>query len=361
MATKAKRRNGGALKRRSQKAGLPPGALVHIGEKKVETVRITCLDYDEQNFQEKQVDLVEECFRFKDTATVTWINIDGIHETSIIERIGEPFEIHPLVLEDIVTTGQRPKYEGSEKYGYIVLKMLSYSAGQTVESEQISIVFGPRFVLSFQERVGDVFDVIRDRIRTAKGRIRRMGADYLAYSLIDAIVDSYFSVLEKIGDRIELLEDELIGWPTERTLRQIHALKREMMSLRRSIWPLRELISAMQRDESSLIGAQTRLHLRDVYDHTIQIIDTIESFRDITAGMLDIYLSSLSNRMNAIMKVLTIIATIFIPLTFVVGVYGMNFEHMPELKWRWGYPVVLLLMLAVAGTMIVYFRKRKWL
>ncbi len=360
MANKAKRREGGTLSRRSRKVGLPPGALVHIGEKKVETVRVTCMDYDEQRFQEKQVDSVEECFPFKDTATVTWINIDGIHETSVIEKVGQAFEIHPLILEDIVTTGQRPKYEGSEKYAYIVLKMLSYNAGQTVESEQISIVLGPNFVISFQERVGDVFDVVRDRIRTAKGRVRRMGADYLAYSLIDAIVDSYFGILEKIGDRVELLEDELIARPTEWTLRQIHVLKREMMSLRRSIWPLRELISAMQRDESSLIGAQTRLYLRDVYDHTIQIIDTIESFRDVASGMLDIYLSSLSNRMNAVMKVLTIIATIFIPLTFIAGVYGMNFEHMPELKWRWGYPAVLLLMLAVAGAMVVYFRKKKW-
>jgi magnesium transporter len=240
--------------------------------------------------------------------------------------------------------------------------MLTYNyTSHTIGTEQMSIVFGPNFVISFQETAGDIFNPIRDRIRFAKGRVRKMGADYLAYSLIDAIVDSYFGILEKIGERIEGLEDDLIDRPTEEILRQIHALKREMMSLRRSVWPMRELISAMQRDESSLICSQTRIYLRDVYDHTIQIIDTIEGFRDIVAGMLDIYLSSISNRTNAIMKVLTMIATIFIPLTFVSGVYGMNFEHMPEIKAWWGYPAVLLLMASVAAVMLTYFRKKKWL
>jgi len=349
------------VSRHSKKAGLPPGTLVHIGEKKVQSVVITVIDYDEQQVTEKRVGSVEECFPFKQTPTVTWINVDGLHEVEVIEKLGQAFDLHPLILEDVLSTGQRPKFEEYENCIFIVLRMLSYSDEyEGVGSEQVSFVLGSRFVLSFQERVGDVFDPVRDRIRNGKGRIRKMGADYLTYGLIDAIVDSYFGILEKIGDRIELLEDELIGRPTEKTLQQIHALKREMMSLRRSIWPLRELISAMQRDESSLISTQTQLYLRDVYDHTIQIIDTIESFRDVVSGMLDVYLSSISNRMNAVMKVLTIIATIFIPLTFVAGVYGMNFESMPELKWRWGYPAVLLLMLAVGGTMIVYFRRKKW-
>jgi len=361
MARKSKRRNA-ALSRRSRKAGLPPGTLVHIGEKREEAVRITYIDYDERNFQEKQGVSVEECFAFKDTKTITWINIDGIDEIPIIEKIGKAYDLHPLILEDIVTAGQRPKFDMYEKYAYIVLKMLTYNyANHAVESEQISIVFGPNFVISFQEDVGDIFDPIRDRIRFAKGKVRKMGADYLAYSLIDAIVDGYFGILEKIGERIEGLEDELIERPTESLLRQIHTLKREMMSLRRSVWPLRELISAMQRDESPLICSQTRIYLRDVYDHTIQIIDAIEGFRDIVAGMLDIYLSSISNRTNAIMKVLTMIATIFIPLTFVAGVYGMNFKNMPEIESRWGYPAVLLLMAAIAGVMIIYFRRRKWL
>jgi magnesium transporter len=239
--------------------------------------------------------------------------------------------------------------------------MLSYSdENQTVDTEQVSLVFGPNFVISFQERVGDVFDAIRERLRNAKGRIRKMGADYLAYSLLDAIVDSYFAILEKTGERIETLEEELVSEPDERTLRRIHVLKREMIELRRSIWPLRELISGLQRSESPLLTETTSVYLRDVYDHTIQIIDAIESFRDMVSGMLDIYLSSLSNRMNAVMKVLTIIATLFIPLTFIVGVYGMNLQ-MPETKWPYSYAAVWCLMLAIAVGMLIYFRRKKWL
>ncbi len=361
MGSKSKRRNA-AINRRAKKSGLPPGTLIHIGEKREEAVRITYMDYDDHSFQEKQGVSVEECFPFKHTDTVTWINIDGIDEIPIIEKIGKAYDLHPLILEDIVTAGQRPKFDNYDQYVYIVLKMLTYNQTTlSVESEQISIVFGSNFVISFQEDVGDIWDPIRDRIRLAKGRVRKMGADYLAYSLIDAIVDGYFGILEKIGERIEGLEDELIEHPSESLLRQIHSLKREMMSLRRSIWPLRELISVMQRDESPLISSPTRVYLRDVYDHTIQIIDAIEGFRDIVSGMLDVYLSSISNRTNAIMKVLTMIATIFIPLTFVAGVYGMNFKHMPEIRWRWGYPAVLLLMGSVAGVMITYFRRKKWL
>ena len=370
MGGKARRRNAAVSRqsraaarvRRSDKSGLPPGSLVHLGEKRPEAVRITYFDYDERSFREKQGVSVEECLEFQNTDTITWINIDGIDEISIIEKIGKAYDLHPLILEDIVTSGQRPKFENYNTYAYIVLRMLTYDdANQAVHSEQISIVLGPAYVISFQEDVGDIFDPIRDRIRFAKGRVRKMGADYLAYSLIDAIVDNYFGILEKIGERIEGLEDELIDDPTEDTLRKIHSLKREMMFLRRSVWPLRELVSGMQRDESPLIGSQTRIYLRDVYDHTIQVIDTIESFRDMASGMLEIYLSSLSYRMNAVMKVLTIIAMIFIPLTFIAGVYGMNFPNMPEIGWRFGYAAVLLLMLVVAAVMLVYFKRRKWL
>jgi len=350
------------FRRHVKKAGLPPGTLVHTGEKQVENVRITYIDYDEENFSEKQVSKIEECFPFKTTPTVTWINIDGLHEVSIIERLGNQFELHPLMLEDILHTEQRPKYEDFEKYMFFVMQMLRYNDEiQSIESEQISLILGDCYVITFQERVGDVFDAVRDRIRNAKGRIRKMGPDYLAHALIDAIVDSYFSILEKVGEKIETMEDQLVTEPTEKTLQQIHALKREMISLRRSIWPLREVISGAQRTESELIRESTDVYLRDVYDHTIQIIDTIENFRDMVSGMLDIYLSSISNRMNAIMKVLTIIATIFIPLTFVAGVYGMNFVHMPELKWRWAYPAVWLVMIVIAAVMLVYFRRKKWL
>lgn len=350
------------IKRRLKKAGDPPGTLVYVGEKKVEKVRISYIDYDEQNLQEKQISNIEECFPFKTTPTVTWINIDGLHEVEIIEKLGKQFELHPLILEDILHTEQRPKYEDFDKYIFIVLKMLSYNEEfQAVESEQVSLILGDNFVISFQERIGDVFEPIRDRIRNAKGRVRKMGPDYLAYTLTDAIVDSYFAILEKVGEKIESMEEELVSDPTENTLQQIHTMKREMISLRKSVWPLREVISGVQRSESPIIKESTEIYLRDVYDHTIQIIDTIESFRDMVSGMLDIYLSSISNKMNTVMKVLTIIATIFIPLTFVAGIYGMNFEHMPELKWKWAYPGVWIIMLVITVIMLTYFRRKKWL
>ena len=350
------------IKKRSSKAGLPPGTLVHVGEKKVESVKITFIDYDEQSFQEKQVPSIEECLTLKDTPTVSWINIDGLHDIDLLEKLGKGFELHPLILEDILSTGQRPKFEDYEKYIFIVLKMLSLSEeNQSVEVEQVSLILGPNYVISFQERIGDVFENIRDRIRNAKGRVRKMGPDYLAYALIDAVVDNYFVILEKFGEKIEAMEEEVVVDPTEKTVQQIHSLKREMIALRKSIWPLRELIAGLQKSESSLIKETTDVYLRDVYDHTIQIIDTIESFRDMVSGLLDIYLSSLSNKMNAVMKVLTIIATLFIPLTFVAGIYGMNFEYMPELKLKWGYGAIWLVMITIAVIMLFYFRRKKWL
>lgn len=350
------------VEKRSKKAGLPPGTLVYVGDKGLDPIRITYMDYDEHNFHEEQVKKIEDCFAFKTTPTVSWINIDGIHDVPLMEKLGKHYEIHPLVLEDILHTVQRPKYEDFGNYLYVVLNMLSYNQEtQAVESEQVSLVLGPNYVISFQERVGDVFDDIRERIRNAKGRIRKTGADYLAYSLIDAIVDGYFAILEKVGEKIESIEEELIGDPTERTLHKIHSVKSRMISLRKSVWPLREVISALQRSESSLIQATTGIYLRDVYDHTIQIIDTIESLRDMISGMLDIYLSSISNKMNAVMKVLTIIATIFIPLTFVAGIYGMNFAHMPELKWKWGYAAAWGVMVSMAVVMLICFRRKKWL
>ena len=355
-------KKGKRVRRHVKKAGLPPGTLVHVGERKLESVRITLIDYDESLFQEKQVSRIEDCFQFKTTPTVTWINIDGLHDVKIIEEIGKHYDLHPLTLEDILHTGQRPKFEDLESYLFVVLMMLRFDdESQMVLSEQVSLVLGSHFVISFQENIGDVFEQIRDRIRNAKGKIRKMGADYLMYALLDAVVDNYFVILEKLGEKIEVLEEELVDNPTERTLQQIYNLKREMVFLRKSVWPLRELISGLERSESALIEESTGVYLRDVYDHTIQVIDTVESFRDMVSGMLDIYLSSISNRMNTVMKVLTIIATLFIPLTFVAGIYGMNFEHMPELKWRYGYAVVWLVMLVVAGVMVLYFKKKKWL
>lgn len=350
------------IKKRSNKAGLPPGTLIHIGEKITEKVKITVIDYDEKNFQEKEIKAIKECLPFKDKPTITWINIDGIHQVDIIEKIGEYFNLHLLVLEDVLNTNQRPKMEDFEDYIFVVLKMLYYDEKDNeVKSEQVSLILGSNFVISFQEQEGDVFNYVRERIRSGKGRIRKMEADYLVYSLLDAIVDNYFVILEKIGEKIEEIEEKLITNPTPQTLQTIHNLKREMISLRRSVWPLRELISGLERTESSLIKKTTNIYLRDVYDHTIQVIDTIESLRDMVSGMLDTYLSSISNRMNEVMKVLTIIATIFIPLTFIAGIYGMNFQYMPELGWRGGYFGVLLVMLIVCVGMGIYFKKKKWI
>jgi len=347
----------------SRKAGLSPGALVHVGKKKIEKARIRIIDYDESQLQEREAKTIEECFPFKEKPTVTWINIDGLHEVDIIEKIGKHFDVHPLVLEDIVNTGQRPKMEDFDSYIFVVLKMLYYDEKENeVTAEQFSLILGSNFVISFQERVGDVFNPIRQRIRSAKGRIRKMGADYLAYCLVDTIVDSYFGILEKLGEEIESIEEELVHNPTPETLQTIHNLKREMIFLRKSVWPLRELISELERGESSLIHESTGIYLRDVYDHTIQVIDTIETFRDMVSGMLDIYLSSVSNKMNEVMKVLTIFAAIFIPLTFVAGIYGMNFEYMPELKWHWVYPEAFWGTIAVlAGVMLFYFKRKRWL
>ncbi|MFH1788116.1 MAG: magnesium/cobalt transporter CorA [Candidatus Altiarchaeota archaeon] len=356
------------FKKGYRKAGLSPGTLVHVGKKRSDKIKITVIDYDESEFTEKNVKTVEECFKFRDKPTVTWINIDGLHDLESIEKLGKNFGIHSLVLEDIVNTNQRPKLEDFEDYIFLVLKMLYVREDDgEVHAEQISMILGKTFVISFQEQEGDIFDNIRERIRSGKGRIRKLGADYLAYSLMDAIVDNYFLILEKFGETIEEREEELVSNPDPETLQDIYSLKRELIFLRKSVWPLREVISGLERQESPLIQESTDIYLRDVYDHTIQVIDTIETYRDMVSGMLDMYLSSISNRMNEIMKVLTIIATIFIPLTFIAGIYGMNFNpdasplNMPELNWYWGYPAIWTVMLSVGLIMYMYFRRKKWM
>jgi len=350
------------IKRQLKKVGSSPGTLVHIGEQKVDETRITLIDYDEEHLEERVLDSIEEAFPLKDLPTVTWINIDGLHEIDIIEKVGQHFNLHPLVLEDILNTGQRPKTEEFEDLIFVVLKMLHYNENaEKIRSEQFSLVLGSNFLITFQEIQGDVFNVVRERFRKSKTRIRKAGCDYLAYALIDAIVDYYFVILEALGDKIEDIEIQLLDNPTRDTLEIIHEMKREMIYLRKQIWPIREIINSLVKSESSLIQEQLHVYFRDVYDHTIQIIDTIESYRDILAGMLDIYLSTLSNRMNEVMKVLTIIATIFIPITFIAGVYGMNFKFMPELEWRWGYVMVWAIIVVAAGIMIGFFKKKQWL
>ncbi|MGC9514187.1 magnesium/cobalt transporter CorA [Methanocrinis sp.] len=353
------------FKIRTKKVGLPPGTLVHVGEERTEPVRITILDYDQDQLQEFCVTSIDQCLDFKAKPSTTWMDVVGVHRPEVIEKIGDCFNIHPLVLEDILNTEQRPKMEDYDDYVFIVLRMLASveTAGddEEIRSEQVSLIVGRSFVVSFQETEGDVFDSVRDRIRKSKGKIRRKGADYLAYALIDAIVDNYFLILEGVGEDLEALEDELVTKPTSDTSQQIHDMKRDMIFLRKSVWPLREVISRLSRGESEIFEESTAIYLRDVYDHTVQVIEAIETFRDILSGMLEIYLSSISNRMNEVMKVLTIIATIFIPLTLVAGIYGMNFEYMPELRWRWGYPAVLLFMLVAGLVMLLYFRRKGWL
>ena len=351
------------IKKRSRKAGLPPGTLVHIGEKKTGEVKISLIDYDEANYQESEAKTVEECFAFREKPTVTWINVEGVHKVEVVEKLGNCFGLHPLVLEDILNTDQRPKIEIYGDYVYIVLKMLyDGDLKRPIEAEQVSLILGSNFVISFQEgKEGDVFNPLRERIKGGKGLVRKMGADYLVYSLIDTIVDHYFFILERLGEEIELLEEELVAHPTDTTLHRIRKIKNEVIFVRRVVWPLREVVSSLGRKESPLIQETTEVYLRDVYDHTIQVMDTIEVYREMLSGMLDIYLSSVSNRLNSVMKVLTIIATIFMPLTFIAGIYGMNFKYMPELGWRWGYPAVWLIVVIIGVSMLIYFKRKKWL
>ena len=346
----------------AKKAGMPPGTLHPNGEPRTGPVRITVIDYDTDHVEERKVEVIEECFPYRDTATVTWINIDGLANTEVIEKIGRHFSIHPLILEDLLNTDQRPKMEDLEDYLYLNLKMLMLpEESRDIKVEHVSLIIGKNYLISFQEDIGDVFDPVRERIRKEGGRVRKSGPDYLAYSLIDNIVDNYFGVMEKIEEWVESLEEELVVNATRESLQKINRLKKDMIFLRKAVWPLREMILALERMESPLIRQDTRIYLRDVYDHAIQVIDTLETFRDMVSGMIDISLSSLSFKMNEIMKVLTLIATIFIPLTFVAGVYGMNFRNMPELGWEFGYYAVWGIMIAIVVIMLVYFRKREWI
>lgn len=352
---------GATTKKRSKKAGLPAGTLIHIGEKKTEQATVTIIAYKDGNSREVELSSLEQCFASKSAKEVVWVNVNGIHQANIVEMIGKVFRLHPLSLEDIMNTDQRPKIEEYENYLFIVLKKLTYDESSSrIKDEQISLILGNGFLISFQEGKPDVFDAIREAIRSKRGRINETGVDYLTYSLIDTIVDNYFFAMEKLGEDIEGLEDNLIKNPGAQTLRSIHRLKRELIFLRRTVWPLREVIGDLERRGSVFIQESTIIYLRDVYDHIIHVSDTIETFRDMVSGMLDIYLSSASNRMNEVMKVLTIIATIFIPLTWIVGIYGMNFEHMPELRMRLGYPFAMLFMVIVAILMLAYFKRKKW-
>lgn len=349
--------------------GLSPGTVrAPENELRNSATRLSTFCYNEAQCLEQSFNSVAELKTYLENrkeGCVLWLNVDGLGNSQMIEEIGKLFNLHPLTLEDITHLEQRPKKEDLEHYLYVVVTMLFYSSGSERErvSEQVSIVMGHNAVISFQEQehTGDVFEVVRNRLRSGKGRMRKLGPDYLCYALLDAIVDYYYVILEDLGERIDGLEQELIGNPTQQTLHVIYALKRELLYVRRLVWPLREVISGLQRDESGMISSSTTIFLRDLYDHVVQVMDSVETFREMLANMLEIYLSSVSHRMNAIMKVLTVITTIFMPLTFIAGVYGMNFKHMPELEMTYGYPLVLLSMLVIVGIMLAYFKKKHWL
>ncbi len=349
-------------KYRKKKPGLSPGSLVLVGEQKVDTVKITLFDYDQEHIEEKIVSNVEDCFSYRNNNRNTWINVDGLHDTEVIRKLGDLFSIHPLSQEDILDTANRPKIDDLDHYIFVSLKMLQLdSKSNKLIQEQISIIFGERFVVSFQEAEGDVFNPIRERLRLGKGRMRKMGADYFAYTLMDSIVDNYFVIIERLGERIEDLDEEIINKLSKKTLPRIHDLKGQLIQVRKAVWPLRDIVSNLDRTESELIKDGTSIFLKDLYDHSVQVIDTVETYRDLTSGLFDMYLTTINNRTNDIMKVLTMMATIFIPLTFIVGVYGMNFHYLPELDWHYGYHFVWALMIAIALGILGFFRKKGWM
>jgi magnesium transporter len=355
------------FKRISKKVGMRPGEVVYVGAERKEPIKIRIIDYTRDELRELEASHIRDCFPFRDSKTVTWINISGIHDVEVIKNIGSHFGIHDLSLEDIANSGQRPKFEEGDGYLMFIIKMKYWpEESPEIVSEQVSILCGENYVISFQEMEGDVFEPVRDRLRRTKPRERFMNADYLAYALMDAVIDNYFAVTERIGEDIEELEDELISKPRTEHLEMIHHLKRELSLMRKATWPLREVVSAMERSESKLIQKETRIYIRDLYEHAIQIIDTVETYRDMVSGLMDIYLSSVSNKMNEVMKVLTIIATIFIPLGFLAGVYGMNFDpalsgNMPELGMPYGYVLFWVVALGIGLGLFVYFKRKKWL
>jgi magnesium transporter len=344
--------------------GTAPGTL-RAPEQRVEKIRVTVMDYGPDHIHEAAIDQIEEVFAYRDSPSVTWINVEGLHDIELIRKLGEHFGLHPLSLEDVLNCGQRPKLEDYGEHHFIIMRSLHLKQ-EGLEAEQISFFVSRNYIITFQEVPGDSFEPVRERIRRSSGQIRKMGPDYLLYALIDALIDEFFPVLERYGEQIEELETILLDRPSSATLQEIHRVKRELLMLRRIAWPEREVINALQREDSRIIRPETQVFLRDCYDHTIQVIDMIETYRDLAGGMVEVYLSSVSNRMNEVMKVLTIISTIFIPLNFIAGVYGMNFDprasrfNMPELEWVFGYPFALSLMVTVGLLLVLYFRRKGW-
>ncbi len=354
--------------KRKKDIGLMGGSLISSTETQPKFSRVSMVNYDKETHSLMKLTDPQVLKGLKDKEGVTWIAFTGQLQQHWIDSLEEVLQIHPLVIEDIVNAGQRPKVEEFDDHLFLTLKtFFSSEKANTIKTQQLSIVLGENYVLTFQNHPNELFDDVLQRIKSGKGRIRGMGPDYLTYRLVDSVVDSYFNVIDKVGDAIETIEDRLMAEPEEQVLYDIHSLKRDMIFLRRSIWPMREVVGTLSRDRTSMINPETEVFYRDIYDHTIQVIDTIETFRDMLSGMLDLYLSSLSNKMNEVMKVLTIIATIFIPLTFIAGIYGMNFDpdasplNMPELGWYFGYPFAMGSMVIIAIIMLIFFRKKKWI
>ncbi len=343
-----------------KKVGSAPGTLAHIGVKKTDEVTIDIHDYGIDHLLNKRIETVEECQPFVDTKNPTWVQVRGLHDIQKLKELWDRFEFHPLVQEDILNTNQRPKIEDYGQQIFVVLKMMYFEDDQ-LQQEQVSLVFNDKFIFSFQESERKIFSPIKERLELENTRMRKSGPDYMAYAIMDIIIDYYFEVLETINNRIEEIEDVLWSESNDDTLSDIHHTRRQLIQFRKNAWPLRDNMNSMLRDESPFIKDETKLFLRDVYDHTVQIIDNLDDNRELVSGLHDMYMTNISNKMNEVMKVLTIIATIFIPLTFLAGIYGMNFENMPELAWKWSYPLIWVVMILVTIGMIYYFRKKRWL
>ncbi|MFO1318981.1 MAG: magnesium/cobalt transporter CorA [Burkholderiales bacterium] len=350
------------MKRRSGKSGLPPGSLVYVGERKSHGTRISVIDYDDRSVSERELADVGECLPFKDSHTVTWINVDEIGDPGLVEQFGRVLAFHPLMLEDILNTDQRAKVEDHGDYIYVVLKMLDWDDERhEIVSEQLSLVLGQHYVITLQERAGDFFDPLRKRIRDGVGRHRRQGADYLAYSLLDVIIDQYFLVLDRLGDRIEAADTGIMSRNSADTLRQIHQLKRDMLFVRKAVWPVKEVVASLRHLDTPLIARQTAPYLRDIQDHIVQVVEGIDTYQNLLSDILATYLSTIGNRTNAVMKVLAVFSAVFMPLTFITGIFGMNFHHMPPLEWSWGFTGTLMAMLAIGVILAIFFIRKRWI
>ncbi|MDD3860745.1 MAG: magnesium/cobalt transporter CorA [Bacteroidales bacterium] len=349
------------LKRNKSKVGLPPGSLIFSGTERNHDISIEHIAYSTNEYLEETINSIEEVDITPDSGKVHWINLNGVHNSDLIKNIGEKFNVHKLVLEDVLNTHQRPKVDIYDEHIFAVIKMLVYNkADKSVDSEQVSIVAGSNYLISFQEKTGDVFEPLRKRIKTASGKIRTLGSDYLLYAILDIIIDNYFILLENLGDEVEKYETELIDNANKDILNRIYYLKRENLLLRNAVWPVREMISQFEKTDSPLIKKKNIIYFRDLYDHTIQVIDNVEIYRDLLSGLIELYFTNTGNKTNEVMKVLTIISTIFIPLTFIAGIYGMNFKYMPELEWHYAYFVVWSIMIILFILMIWYFKRKKW-